>query len=123
MPLNGFISSFLALLTMIGILAFLNGEECRDILSSNQWALSLPVSKGVAMSIFTPSKGVSDSILLPSMGDLEQDIQQPISLFQEFTTSFADGKSEKLNTKVHFDTDLIFFICDNSMTGHICNDI
>jgi hypothetical protein len=25
--------------------------------------------------------------------------------------------------QVHFDTDSIFFVCDNSTTGHICNDI
>jgi hypothetical protein len=60
---------------------------------------------------------------LPSKGDLEQDIQQPISSFQGFTTSFADGNSEKLNSQVHFDTYSIFFVCDKSTTGHICNDI
>jgi hypothetical protein len=57
------------------------------------------------------------------MGDLEQDIQQPISSFQGFTTSFADGDSEKCSTQVHFDTDSIFFVCDNSTTGLICNDV
>ena len=30
---------------------------------------------------------------------------------------------EKLNTQIHFDMDSIFFVCDNSTTGHICNDI
>ncbi len=40
-----------------------------------------------------------------------------------FTTSFADVDSEQLNMQVHFDTDSVFFICDNSTTGHICNDI
>ncbi len=123
MPPNGFISSFLVLLTTIGILTILNGAKCHHILSSDQQALLLPVSEGVAMSIFTPSKGVSNSISLLSVGDLEQDMQLPISSFQGFTTSFADGKSEKLNTQVHFDTDSIFFVCINSTTGHICNDI
>jgi hypothetical protein len=40
-----------------------------------------------------------------------------------FTSSFADGDTEKLNTQIHFDTDSVFFVCDNSTTGHICNDI
>jgi hypothetical protein len=110
-------------LTTIGILTILTGAKCHHILSSNQQALSLPCSKGVATSIFTPSKGVSNSISLPSMGDHEQNIQQPISSFQGFTTSFADDKSEKLKLQVHFDTDSIFFVCDNSTTGHICNDV
>jgi hypothetical protein len=96
--------------------------KCHHILSSNQQALSLLVSKRVAKSIFTPSKGVRDFISLPSEGDIEQDIQQPISSFQGFTTSFVDGNSEKLNPQVHFDTGSIFFACDNSTTGHICND-
>ena len=30
---------------------------------------------------------------------------------------------EKLNTQVPFDTDSIFFFCENSTTGHICNDL
>jgi hypothetical protein len=37
--------------------------------------------------------------------------------------SFADADSENVNTQVHFDTDSIFFVCDNSTTGHICNDL
>ena len=28
-----------------------------------------------------------------------------------------------MNTQIHFDTDSVFFVCDNSTTGHICNDI
>jgi len=40
-----------------------------------------------------------------------------------FTTSFADVDTEKLNTQFHFDTDSTFFVCNNSTTGHICNDI
>jgi hypothetical protein len=78
---NGFISSFLVLLTTKEILTILTGEKFHNILSSTQLDLSLPVSKGVATSIFTPSKGVSGSISLPSVGDLVQDIQQPISSF------------------------------------------
>ena len=40
-----------------------------------------------------------------------------------FTTSFADVDKEKLNTQIHVDTDSSFFVCDNSTTGYICNDI
>jgi hypothetical protein len=40
-----------------------------------------------------------------------------------FTRSFADVHPEQLNTQTHFDTALVFFVCDNSTTGHICNDI
>jgi hypothetical protein len=40
-----------------------------------------------------------------------------------FIRSFADVHPEQLNTQTHFDTDLVFFVCDNSTTGHICNDI
>ena len=45
------------------------------------------------------------------------------SRLQGFTTSFADADVEKLNTQVPFDTDSILFVCDNSTTGHICNDL
>ena len=40
-----------------------------------------------------------------------------------FTTSFAVVDTEQLNTQIHFDTDSSFFVCNNSTTGHICNDI
>jgi hypothetical protein len=82
-PPNGFISSFLISLTTMGNLTMLTGAKCHHILRSNQRALSLPVSKGFATSIFTPSEGVSDSISLPSLGDPVQDIQQPISSFKD----------------------------------------
>ena len=45
------------------------------------------------------------------------------SRLQIFTTSFVDVDVEKLNTQVTFNTDSIFFVCDNSTTGHICNDL
>jgi hypothetical protein len=57
------------------------------------------------------------------MEDFEQDIKYHLCLLQGFTTSFADGDSEKLNTQIHFNTDSVFFVWDNSTTGHICNDI
>ncbi len=57
------------------------------------------------------------------MKDFEQDIKYPLCLLQGFTTSFADGDSEKLNTQIHFNTDSVFSVCNNSTTGQICNDI
>ena len=43
--------------------------------------------------------------------------------FKVFTTSLADTDLETLNTQVPLDTDSVFFVCENSTTGHICNDI
>ena len=43
-----------------------------------------------------------------------------------FTTSFADADAdadaEQINIQVPFDTNSICFVCENSTTGHICND-
>jgi hypothetical protein len=57
-----------------------------------------------------------------SMKDFERDLNL-LGLLQGFTTSFANGNLEKLNTQIHFNTDLVFFIWDNLTTGHICNNI
>ncbi len=61
------------------------------------------------------------------MEDFASDTKCPLELglglLQGFTTSFADVDAEKLNMQIHFDTDSVFFVCDNSTTGHICNDI
>jgi hypothetical protein len=66
------------------------------------------INKVDTTAIFGVSKGASD----PS----------PCSL-HSFTTSFADIESDQLSTQTYFDADSIFFVCDNSTTGHICNDI
>jgi hypothetical protein len=82
-------------------------------------------SKGVANCILLSSKGddtYSDTISY-SAEDFERDIKYPLSSLHGFTSSFTDGDSEKLNTQIHFDTDSVFFVCDNSTTGHICKDI
>jgi hypothetical protein len=72
--------------------------------------------------IFTPSKGVTVcislssegedilSIVMYSEGDFKQDIKDPLSSLQGFTTSFDDDNSGKLNTQIHFDADPIFFV-------------
>ena len=68
---------------------------------------SMPTSEGASSSDYTPaSEGASSS-----------------EYTHGFTTSFADADLEKLNTQIPFDTDSIFFVCDNSTTGHICNDL
>jgi hypothetical protein len=66
------------------------------------------MNKGYSMSIFGIAKGANDLSSCSLHG---------------FTTSFADVDSEQLNTQTRFDTDSVFFVCDNSTTGHICNDI
>ncbi len=39
-----------------------------------------------------------------------------------FTTSLVNFYTENLSRQTHFDTDSIFFACDNSTTSHICNN-
>jgi hypothetical protein len=128
----------LVLLSTIGILGFLTGSKCHHILNSRNSTLSLASKGDTAMSILTASEGVVDCISLSSdedndlgiskhklhsMEDFEQDIQYPLCLLQGLTTSFADSNSEKLNTQIHFNTDSVFFVCNNSTNGHVCNDI
>jgi hypothetical protein len=74
-------------------------------------------SEGVADCISRSSKG--DNTASYSLDEFDQDIKHP----HGFTSSFADGDTEHLNWQVHFDTDSVFFVCDNSTTGHICNDL
>jgi len=118
-PPNGLISSFLVMLSMIGIFGILVGIKCSHILNSR---LILP-SEGDKTFIL-PSEGVADCISLSSKGDDTASYTSENSeRLHGFTSSFADGDTEKLNTQIHFDTDSVFFVCDNSTTGHICNDI
>jgi hypothetical protein len=133
-PLNGLISSFLVLLTMIRIITILAGIKCSHILELKASTLTL-ASKG-ATGIIPFSEGVTDCISLSSKGDdidfdtasysaedFECDIEYPLCSLHGFTSFFADGDLEMLNTQIHFDTDSVFFVCDNSTTGHICNNI
>ena len=118
-PPNGWISSFLVMLTMIGIFGVLVGIKCSHILDST---LILP-SEGDKTFIL-PSEGVANCISLSSEGDnIASYPTENSERLHGFTSSFADGDAEKLNTQIHFDTDSVFFVCDNSTTGHICNDI
>jgi hypothetical protein len=90
-------------------------------------------SKGVADCISLPSKG-DDNFNCQSMhykgdysfhskGEYDHKLQHALDLLSGYTTSFADTDSEKINTQIHFDTDSIFLIYNNSTTGHICNDM
>ena len=72
---------------------------------------------------YLPRETTPNWILYHTLEDFEQDIRYPFNSLHGFTSSFADNNTEKLNTQIHFDTDSVFFVCDNSTTGHICNDI
>jgi hypothetical protein len=133
-PPNIIISSFLVLLATIEIITILAGIKCCHIFYSKNSTFTLS-SEG-ATNIITASQGVVDCILPSSeldddkltasehttysIKDFEWGIENPLGLFQGFTASLANGDSEKLNTQ---NTDSVFFVCDNSTTGHICNDI
>ena len=122
------------MLTTIGIIGILVGTKCSHIMESETPTLTL-ASEGDT-TFMSSSKGVADCISLSSKGDsnysnaasytlekIEQDIKYPLGSLHGFASSFVDGNLEKLNTQIHFNTDSIFFVCDNSTTGHICNDI
>ncbi len=96
----------------------LTGMKCLEIK-----ALST-ASKG-ATSITPCSEGDNTDSESASCfsDDYHEDIKYPLGFLNGFTSSFADGDSEQLNAQVHFDTNSVFFVCDNSTTGHICNDI
>ncbi len=73
-------------------------------------------------SLLLPDSNYSDAASY-TLENIEQDIKYPLGSLYGFESSFANGDSEKLNTQIHFNTDSIFFVCDNSTTGHIRNDI
>ena len=112
-PPNGLISSFLVMLATIGIFRILIGIKCSHILDSKLPTLTL-ASEG-DMTFMLSSEGVADCTSSIPEGDNNS--------IHGFTSSFTDGDLEKMNTQIHFDTDSVFFVCDNSTTGHICNDI
>jgi hypothetical protein len=60
---------------------------------------------------------------LNSKEEYNHDLLNSLKPLSEFTTSFADADSENMNTQVQFNTDSIFFVCNNSTAGHICNDM
>ena len=116
------------LLSTLGILGILSAMACHRFNvhnGSSEGGISKGSPQGISgaskgdASIFGTSEG--DSIISASKGNI-LGISKGANAFG-FTTSFADVDTEQLNTQIHFDTDSLFFVCDNSTTGHICNDI
>jgi hypothetical protein len=106
-----FISSILVLISTLGILGILSFMACHQLYVHGS------SSEGVKRSLGDSLQGITSASEGDSFG-----ISEGANAFG-FTISFADIDTEKLNTQVHFDTDSTFFVCDNSTTGHICNDI
>ena len=100
---GAFIIGIFSCLTMIGIARMTFRTKTMD-------------SKGV----FEASQDCHDT--LHSEGD-DTIITKPTMNAYALTTCLADVDQERMNTQVPFDTDSIFFVCDNSSTGHICNDV
>jgi hypothetical protein len=130
-PPQGIISSFLVYLSTLGILAILSAIACHQLYlvwhqpimqasegdipnASNQNILG--TSEGANNAI---NKGDSTSVI----GIFEGANDLSSCSLHGFTTSFADFDSEQLNTQTHFDTDSVFFVCDNLTTRHICKGI
>jgi hypothetical protein len=106
------------LLTTIGIIMTLTGMKCLEI-------KALSTASEGATSITPCSEGDNTDSESASCfsDDYHKDIKFPLGFLNGFTSSFADGDSEQLNVQVHFDTNSVFFVCNNSTTGHICNNI
>ncbi len=111
-PQRGFISSWLVFITTIGIFGILSIIACHQI-----YAHSGSSKGGQPANLIGPSEGGTVNISEGAVG-----ISEGANALG-FTTSLADFDTEQLNTQVHFDTDSLFFVCDNSTTSHICNDI
>ncbi len=139
-------------MTFIGIFSIMTSMPCRNILATNQRPISLP-SKGDIPSSCKENIGSDvfkgDTMLRSSFsseGDFTQtcypcssesesegeistkpksegEISMGSHSLYGFTASFADIDTEQLNMQIHFDIDSVFFVCNNSTTGHICNDI
>jgi hypothetical protein len=141
-PTDGIISAFLIFMTVIGIFSIMTGMTCCNISATNQRPISLP-SKGDIPSYHEENigSGVSkrDAMLrssFSSKGDFTQtchpcsskpksegEISMRSHSLYGFTALFADIDTEQLNTQIRFDYRLVFFVCNNSTTGHICNNI
>jgi len=70
--------------------------------------------------VFEASQDCHDT--LHSEGD-DIIITEPTMNTYALTTCLADVDQERMNTQVPFGTDSVFFVCDNSSTGHICNEV
>ena len=88
--------------------------------STNAGSNAASASEGASTDELSSRLGPSR---LDSKGDTQCQTNEAHTIQKVFTTSLADADLETPNTQVPFDTDSIFFVCDNSSTGHICNDI
>ncbi len=130
-PPQGIISSFLVFLSTLDILAILSAIACHQLyLARHQPIMQASmgdIPNASNQYIFGASEGANnainkeDSTYIFGISEGANDLSS-YSL-HGFTTSFADVDSEQLNTQTHFDTDSVFFVCDNLTIGHICNDI
>jgi hypothetical protein len=126
-PRCGLISLFLVLLSTLGIFGILSIMAYHQLCVHNQSSKG-GISNAPIQGNPAASKG-DTSIFSTSEGDNSLGIKTDSSGVSNganlhgFAVSFADVDSEQLNMQVHFDTHSIFFVCNNSTTGHICNDI
>ena len=98
----------------------------QEIISNSEGAASTATIDGDIFYNASDGSNVNYDVFYDSINESNpaQQMKGPISrILQGFTTSFADADLERLNTQVPFDTDSVFFVCDNSTTGHICNDL
>ncbi len=125
------ISLFLVFLSKLGILAILSAISCHWLYlvrhQPTMQASEGDIPYASNQNIFGASKGANIAInkgnSTPIFGVSEGANDLSSCSLHGFTTSFADVNSEQLNTQTHFDTDSVFFVCDNSTTRHICNEI
>jgi hypothetical protein len=130
-PPQGIISSFLVFLSTLGILAILSAIACHQLYlvwhQPTVQASKGDIPNASNQNIFGTSKGANNAINKRNstsiFGVSERANDLSSCSLHGFTTSFADVDSEQLNTQTHFDTDSVFFICDNLTTKNICNDI
>jgi hypothetical protein len=130
-PPQGIISSFLVFLSTLGILAILSAIACHRLYlvrhQPTMQASEGEIPNASNQNIFGASEGANNAIYegdLTSIFGISKEANDLSSCSSHvFTTSFVDVDSEQVNTQTHFDTDLVFFVCDNSTTGHICNYI
>ena len=118
-PHHGFISLALVLISTLGVLGILSIMACHRIYLHSS---SSEGGERLLQGINSTSEGDSFQGITSASEGVSLGVSEGANAFG-FATSFADVDTEQLNTQIHFDTDSSFFVCDNSTTGHICNDI
>jgi hypothetical protein len=103
------ISSFIVLLTTIGIIMTLTGMKCLEIK-----ALSTASEGATSNTPCSEGDNTDSESASYFSDDYHKDIKYPLGFLNGFMSSFADGNSEQLNAQVYFDTNSVFFVCNNS---------